>query len=451
VPALVEALSAESLEGIPGEAPKAMMRTLAALKDERGAAPIMPFLGNAFVWSDAQNALRAMGPVAEREVLKAYHHPNGDIRGKARELCRGYGTKDTAVVLQSVQDLKSDDVNRRNSAADWLARARPDDALRAQVNRELEDNLLRGDGQTREATLRVLDKWGTRDSVPALIKIVEDLDTSDPANRARHQAIDLLGKLKDERAAAALAERLTNGNDRVKAAQALKGIGPAAIPEVRKHIDDPDKGVQDEVKRLLKDLGSKENFDLTKAMAGLKSSDEVLRRESAKYFTTGSVDKERQAEVAKLLAECLEDTDAMARDQAARALVAWATPDTGPALLKAVDHPANAVRHPAMEALGKLKEERAAKPLAEHLSVVADRKVASTALVAIGANAEDEVAKQLGSKDKAVQLEACKVLQAIGTKASVPALEAAAQAATKAKLKDVTDAANAAAAEAGKR
>jgi HEAT repeat protein len=104
-------------------------------------------------------------------------------------------------------------------------------------------------------------------------------------------------------------------------------------------------------------------------------------------------------------------------------------------------------REAALKALGKLKDESTIPAIAARLTDAKDRGPASAALKAFGAAAEGEVAKYLQEKDKAVRIEVCRILNKIGTKASLPALEEAA----KAKEKDVAKEANAAIKEIKKR
>jgi HEAT repeat protein len=122
------------------------------------------------------------------------------------------------------------------------------------------------------------------------------------------------------------------------------------------------------------------------------------------------------------VAERLRDQHGPTHDTAARALVLWATKDNVPALIEALGHGSNTVRASALDALGNLKDVRAIAPVAAQLRK-GNRQEASKALQRMGSMAEREVSKYLGDKD-AVRVEACRILQVIGTKESVAALEA---------------------------
>ena len=94
-----------------------------------------------------------------------------------------------------------------------------------------------------------------------------------------------------------------------------------------------------------------------------------------------------------------------------------------PILLQAMQKKEN--RPAAMHALGRLKDERAIEPLAAGLEDFFDQGPAKEALKAFGPGAEKAVAQRLNHKDQQVRTRACEVLQEIGTRASIPALEKA--------------------------
>jgi hypothetical protein len=167
--------------------------------------------------------------------------------------------------------------------------------------------------------------------------------------------------------------------------------------------------------------------DVTATLQALKSPDPGTRGKAAERLQKTEPSGPRKAEVAAALAERLRDSDGHVHDAAARALVTWATPETVPALLDALDNDSETVRHAAMEALGRLRDARAVQPLALRLALPSDRKHAGQALQNLGPAAEPEVVKYLHDPDEAVQIEACKVLKRVGTKASVPALQVLAQ------------------------
>jgi hypothetical protein len=170
--------------------------------------------------------------------------------------------------------------------------------------------------------------------------------------------------------------------------------------------------------------------NLDEAMAGLQSGDPARQLLAANWLARTNVDAARQAEIAKALQPLLADAAKNLQTAAMKALVPWATTDNVPAIIGVVQNDefslqTNEARHLGMEALGRLKDERGVAPVAQRLSNIHDRSFASKALIAMGPMAEKEVARYLENKDAGIQREACRILKMIGTKASIPALEAA--------------------------
>jgi beta-lactamase regulating signal transducer with metallopeptidase domain len=160
--------------------------------------------------------------------------------------------------------------------------------------------------------------------------------------------------------------------------------------------------------------------DLEGALADLTSGEASRARAAADLLARAEPDRARRPEVAGALASLLGDGDAFTRQSAAKALGAWGSPRDTAALLPLVDDPSFAVRWGAMEALGRLRAGSAATAIAERLKQ--DRAAASAALKAIGPAAERPVIAALSHEDWPVRLEACHILQEIGTRASLPAL-----------------------------
>jgi len=107
VPSLAKLLDTDSLQGVPGDGNHKAMQILGKLQDERGAAAVARFMQNFFSRESAVNSLRAMGPVAEKAVLKYFKHGDGGVHGAVDSLLRGYGTKTSAIALQCVDDAQN--------------------------------------------------------------------------------------------------------------------------------------------------------------------------------------------------------------------------------------------------------------------------------------------------------------------------------------------------------
>lgn len=136
---------------------------------------------------------------------------------------------------------------------------------------------------------------------------------------------------------------------------------------------------------------------------------------------------ERRDAVVKTLEPMLKDKDTFRRKQAVDALGTWAGPDTIPALIKCMQEPALLVKLAAIDALGKLKDERAAEPLAKLVTEPGPRVQAVKALQSLGSKAEDAEISLLAHPEAEVRLEACRLLKDAGTSKCVTALEAITQ------------------------
>ncbi len=160
---------------------------------------------------------------------------------------------------------------------------------------------------------------------------------------------------------------------------------------------------------------------VTKALHDLKSPSPFRRAEAAERLKDMIPDG-RRAQVAAALEPLMNDPHWVARDAAIEAMGVWGSGDNVPALLRAMNHRES--RRAAMKALGRLKDERAAEPLASRLEDFADQHTAAEALMAMGPVAEKAVRQRLNHHDQFVRSEVCRVLKVIGTRDSLPALRA---------------------------
>jgi serine/threonine protein kinase/S1-C subfamily serine protease len=132
---------------------------------------------------------------------------------------------------------------------------------------------------------------------------------------------------------------------------------------------------------------------------------------------------ERRTMVVNALEPMLKAKDTFRRKQAVDILGTWAGPETIPALIRCLDESALLVKLAAIDALGKLKDERAAEPLARLMAEPGPRVQAVKALQLLGAKAETAVAAMLTHPEPEVRREACRLLKDAGTADSLKALE----------------------------
>ena len=165
--------------------------------------------------------------------------------------------------------------------------------------------------------------------------------------------------------------------------------------------------------------------DIDKLLEDLKSDNAGKILLAATKLQHAEPIEERRDEVLKALELLLKDKDQFRRKQAVDSLATWAKSETVPLLIKVLDEPALLVKLAAIDALGKLKDERAAEPLAKLVQEPGPRVQAINALRSLGKIAEKAVAGLLMHAEAEVRREGCRLLQEIGTAASLPALQGA--------------------------
>jgi HEAT repeat protein len=422
------------------------------IKDPRPVPLVAKWLPNFFEGDKARDALQAMGPAAQGEVVKYLFHPDGGARDRAAFLLRSYNTQPGVVLSQVIVEFKGPDNNRRRLALEWLEKAVPEQARQAEVARALDPLLIDGDNGVQGTAMRAAVVWATRDNVPTLLRVLANTAFNPHSNEMRKQSMQILAKLKDERGIAPIAARLTDIHDRGGASMALKAMGPMAAQEVRKYLDHKDPGVRNEAKAILDSYGTKENAGLTKALGDLLAPNADRQKEGADAIAKMPVDVKRQKEVSLALDGLLGNNNNAVRQAALKALMVWATKESVSPLIKVLGNKDDAAsRHLALSVLGKLKDKDSVLAVATRLLDDDDRPHASNALVAMGSMCEEVVATALRNAIPAVRLEACKILEKVGTKKSVEALKNAEKAYLKLKDDKLAAAAKSAAAAAGKR
>jgi HEAT repeat protein len=120
---------------------------------------------------------------------------------------------------------------------------------------------------------------------------------------------------------------------------------------------------------------------------------------------------DRKDQVVKLLLSVVDGSDIFLTSDALKALQVWITPEVVPGLIPKLRD--DRIRDEVIQTLGKLRDPRAAAPLAVRLG---DDRFgrAVRALIAIGPPAEAAVIEQLKNPDPGARKRACEVLKEIG-------------------------------------
>jgi HEAT repeat protein len=179
----------------------------------------------------------------------------------AADKIEGLPGPDADGVTRALFDLKSSSVHKRQVGLRKLKEAIPDDR-RTEVCKVLEPLINDADHVTHVWAVEALGVWGTKETVPVLLKAMNDKEDRDAAMKA-------LGRLKDERAIEPIAQRLEEFFDRMAATEALQNMGPIAEEAVLKRLNHHDVQVGWAVCDILKAIGTKKSLPaLEKVVAG---------------------------------------------------------------------------------------------------------------------------------------------------------------------------------------
>jgi HEAT repeat protein len=404
-----------------------VMEALGRIKDERAVEVLARKLSDFFVHDQAVNALKQIGPGAEKIVLGYLFHPDGGTRNRARDLLVGYGVKQEAMAAEAVRRLQSAQAGEQRTAAAWFAENPPADkascAAVAPALAKLLDDLS---ADVRAQALRGLKFWGDSNCLP---KLLEFARREEKAAFGNQLLVEVLVQFKDERAAEAIALQLPNFHNRGNAAQALAVMGPVAGKAVLPYLNHPDGGVQAEARRLCGLLKVSAERQLEQTIADTAGPETARRRAALQYLAKLVPEPANRVKVSKALNPALLDPDNGVREDAITAVKTWSTKENTAALVKALEASAGGLGRNGriIEILGLLNDPQAAPALAKGLDNFFERGAVTKILKNMGPAAEAAVVPYLQSKDGGTRVEACRILGDIGTKTSLNALMAAAQ------------------------
>jgi len=159
-------------------------------------------------------------------------------------------------------ELKSDNEDHRHIAYRWLRQAEPNHPRRGEVTKILEERValyraqVFGDDEFFDAYFR----WATRDNYPWLSNMARNEEFTVWGNARRHRSMEVLGKLKEERAVEDIARNLESIHHRDPAYRALLVMGPVAEKKLQPLLLDPNAALRHHVARLLGDIGTRESL-----------------------------------------------------------------------------------------------------------------------------------------------------------------------------------------------
>jgi HEAT repeat protein len=295
-----------------------------------------------------------------------------------------------SAVDQELNDLKSGTADARRQALVALAQADVDGSRRSAVTAALEPLLFEGDVRhdlSPDLVLRAYLHWAGPDNVPAMTRMVQSPTFPDWDSKQSVLVIQTLGKLQDPRAAAVLAERLTDPALRDQAVDALRLIGPPAENAVLDYVFDPNPDTRLRASQLLAGYGAAPKTIATVALGRLQSNSPDAQRSAAVWFAENPpTDAAQQAEVARSLARLLDDLSPKVDALALHALKLWATKDCLPQLVAFArrQDKGGACPPELIDVLARFPDESAAGAIALRLKDPPNRSRAVEALAKLG-------------------------------------------------------------------
>jgi predicted Zn finger-like uncharacterized protein len=238
---------------------RALIEVLAQFPDEGAAEAIALQLRSASQRGKAVQALLKLGPVATRAVLGYLNDPDPAVQSEARGLVRPLNISAERQLEQTLTDVADTRRERSRAALQYLAQLRPQEASRARVSRSLNAPLLDPDLGMRADALNAIAVWGSKESTPALLKVLGDFRGEGAGGDAH--VIAVLGALKDPAAAQALARGLTHPRERGAVGWALRAIGPGAEGAVIPFVSSVDQGARIEACRVLAAIGTARSME----------------------------------------------------------------------------------------------------------------------------------------------------------------------------------------------
>ncbi len=172
--------------------------------------------------------------------------------------------------------------------------------------------------------------------------------------------------------------------------------------------------------------------ELSKLLEQLKSDDQFARQNAARNLESRAA-KSASPELVDAMAKLVSDRDDTVRHAALTILATQGTKEDVPLLLKALKEPNEPdLRLTVAKGLGRLRDPRAAEPLADLLATgqadpfgprgMRENQV-TEALVQLGPSAEPAVLALLKEKNVETRCQACAALKRIGTKKSLAPLK----------------------------
>jgi HEAT repeat protein len=241
------------------------MNSLATMDDDACIEAVVKQLSKPGREADAAKALKAAPPrIAEKFLVKNLHLPRAGAGRYVDDLLKAYGTPKEMLFEQTLEDLGSNDGNKRKSACEWVARAPVDPSAQDRIAKALEGLLTDQDKTVRPLAMRALENWATKGSIVALTKALKD-------DAVRDSAMQALLKIKDEEVIPVLAANL-GGRESDQVGRALISFGPRSERALWFPLERGDVMVRRKACELLAEVGTTDSVKILTRFAAVEKS-----------------------------------------------------------------------------------------------------------------------------------------------------------------------------------
>jgi hypothetical protein len=426
VPAMIRMVETPTLADWSARKAGMVMEALGKLQDVRACSALAARLSDSRLHDQAVNALEVMGPGGQEAVLEYLFDPDLDTRLRAAKLLADYHTKPTVIAVEARQRLQASQADVQRSAVVWFVDHPPqDEGEKAAVSQQFARLLADLSPEVTSQVLQALKSWGTRDCLPQLLTFARR-EQKNPAGNPL--LIDVLVQFQEDAAAEAIALQLLNRQTRGKVVQALltPTLRPVAEKAVLPYLDHPDVEVRKAARDLCSRLDVSPDRQLEQTLADITDPKRGRSITALEHLARLRPDEANRAKVSRAIDASLLDQNVAIRESALDAVKVWGTSENTGNLLQMLGNvqAGGAGRDTRIiDALGVIKDPRAAAVLAQGLTHGRERGPVSKALQSIGPAAEEAVLPFLQVEDREARCAACRLLAEIGTDKSLRPLK----------------------------
>lgn len=278
---------------------------------------------------------------------------------------------------------------------------------------------LLNDVECGDMAFQAFVKWADKEEVPDLVDMVRVA----PRSSRGKDAMKLLSRLGDERAAAPLAECLADFHILRDAKAALAALGEIAKPAVLPLYHHENGNAREAARELLRGYKATDEEILAATVMVLEDGGVETRRSALEYLAAAKLTPEKQVEVALAVRPHVNDDDGRVSDAARKAMKAHASKADADFLLGLMESTDKKTLQFATELLIRFGDARVAKPLAVLLADQYESYWAGDQLIKLGASAEPAIIPFLSHDDQMVRRRAADTLAKLGTRESLRTLD----------------------------